>query len=52
MADSPVSPSTRLHTEFGEHFGVEVIERVLTSSCNHFPSRAAVPHLVPPRAER
>ena len=32
--------ATRLHTEFGEHFGVETIERFLHSSYDQFAGRA------------
>ena len=35
--------ATRLHTEFGEHFGVETIERFLHSSYDHLPGAQASP---------
>jgi protein-tyrosine-phosphatase len=44
--------ATRLHTDFGEHFGVETIERFLHSSYDQFAGRAAVPNFLPLLAER
>jgi arsenate reductase len=44
--------ATRLHAEFGEHFGVETIERFLHSSYDQFAGRAAVPNFLPLLAER
>ncbi|SBS78959.1 Low molecular weight phosphotyrosine protein phosphatase [uncultured Mycobacterium sp.] len=44
--------ATRLHTEFGEHFGVETIERFLHSSYDQFAGRATVLNFVPLLAER
>jgi hypothetical protein len=44
--------ATRLHSEFGEHFGVETIERLLHSSYDQFAGRATVPNFLPLLAER
>ena len=44
--------ATRLHTEFGEHFGVETIERFLHSSYDQFAGRATIPNFLPLLAER
>ena len=44
--------ASRLHAEFGEHFGDETIERFLNSAYNQFASRATVPNFVPLLAER
>jgi arsenate reductase (thioredoxin) len=44
--------ATRLHTEFGEHFGVETIERLLHSSYDQFAGRATIPNFLPLLAER
>jgi arsenate reductase len=37
--------ATRLHSEFGEHFGVETIQRFLHSSYDQFAGRATIPQL-------
>ncbi len=60
MTDSPVplathafkTAVTRLHSDFGEHFGVETIERFLNSSYDQFAGRATVPNFLPLLAER
>jgi protein-tyrosine-phosphatase len=44
--------ATRLHIEFGEHFGVETIERFLHSSYDQFAGRATIPNFLPLLAER
>ncbi len=44
--------ATRLHTDYGEHFGVETIERFLHSSYDQFAGRATVPNFLPLLAER
>ncbi|BBZ06617.1 putative arsenate reductase ArsC [Mycolicibacterium doricum] len=44
--------ATRLQGEFGEHFGVETIERFLHSSYDQFAGRATVPNFLPLLAER
>ncbi|MDT5103257.1 MAG: hypothetical protein QOI25_770 [Mycobacterium sp.] len=44
--------ATRLHTDFGEHFGVETIEQFLHSSYDQFAGRATVPNFLPLLAER
>jgi len=44
--------ATRLHSEFGEHFGVETIERFLHSSYDQFAGRATIPNFLPLLAER
>ena len=44
--------ATRLHDEFGEHFGVETIERFLHSSYDQFAGRATIPNFLPLLAER
>jgi arsenate reductase len=44
--------ATRLRTEFGDHFGVETIERFLHSSYDQFTGRATVPTFLPLLAER
>ena len=44
--------ATRLHTDFGEHFGVETIERFLHSSYDQFAGRATIPNFLPLLAER
>ena len=41
--------ATRLHDEFGEHFGVETIERFLHSSYDQFAGRATIPNFLPLR---
>jgi arsenate reductase len=42
----------RLQSQFGEHFGVETIERFLHSSYDQFAGRATVPNFLPLLAER
>ena len=44
--------ATRLQRDFGEHFGVETIERFLHTSYDEFASRATVPNFLPLLAER
>ncbi len=44
--------STRLHNVFGEHFGVETIERFLHSSYDQFAGRARIPNFLPLLAGR
>jgi arsenate reductase len=44
--------ATRLHTDFGEHFGIETIERFLHSSYDQFAGRATIPNFLPLLAER
>lgn len=44
--------ATRLQRDFGEHFGVETIERFLHTSYDQFASRATVPNFLPLLAER
>ena len=44
--------ATRLQNTFGEHFGVETIERFLHSSYDQFAGRATVPNFLPLLAER
>ena len=44
--------ATRLQGEFGEHFGVETIERFLHSSYDQFAGRATVHNFLPLLAER
>ena len=44
--------ATRLQGEFGDHFGVETIERFLHSSYDQFAGRATVPNFLPLLAER
>jgi arsenate reductase len=44
--------ANRLHDEFGEHFGVETIERFLHSSYDQFAGRASIPNFLPLLAER
>ena len=44
--------ATRLHTDYGEHFGVETIERFLHSSYDQFAGRATIPNFLPLLAER
>jgi arsenate reductase len=44
--------ATRLHTEFGEYFGVETIERFLHSSYDQFAGRATIANFLPLLAER
>jgi protein-tyrosine-phosphatase len=44
--------ATRLQSQFGEHFGVETIERFLHSSYDQFAGRATVPNFLPLLAER
>ena len=44
--------AARLHTEFGEHFGVETIDRFLHSSYDQFAGRATIPNFLPLLAER
>ena len=44
--------ATRLHSEFGEHFGVETIQRFLHSSYDQFAGRATIPNFLPLLAER
>ena len=44
--------ATRLHRDFGEHFGVETIERFLHSSYDQFAGRATIPNFLPLLAER
>ncbi len=44
--------ASRLHDEFGEHFGSETIDRFLNSAYDQFASRATVPNFVPLLAER
>ena len=43
--------ATRLHSEFGEHFGMERIERLLHSSYDQFAGRATIPNSLPLPAE-
>jgi arsenate reductase len=43
---------THLQVEFGEHFGVETIERFLHSSYDQFAGRATIPNFLPLLAER
>jgi protein-tyrosine-phosphatase len=47
-----MTAATRLHTEFGEHFGVETIERFLHSSYDQFAGRATITNFLPLLAER
>jgi arsenate reductase len=44
--------ATRLDSEFGDHFGVETIERFLHSSYDQFAGRATIPNFLPLLAER
>ena len=44
--------ASRLHTDYGEHFGVETIERFLHSSYDQFAGRATIPTFLPLLAER
>ena len=44
--------ATRLHTKFGEYFGVETIERFLHSSYDQFAGRATISNFLPLLAER
>lgn len=44
--------AARLHGEFGEHFGVETIERFLHSSYDQFAGHATIPNFLPLLAER
>ena len=44
--------ATRLHSEFGQHFGVETIQRFLHSSYDQFAGRATIPNFLPLLAER
>ncbi len=44
--------ATRLHGEFGDHFGVETIERFLHSSYDQFAGQATIPNFLPLLAER
>ena len=44
--------ATRLHNEFGAHFGVETIERFLHSSYDQFAGHATIPNFLPLLAER
>jgi len=44
--------ATRLHAAFGEHFGVETIERFLHSSHDPFAGRATIPNFLALLAER
>jgi arsenate reductase len=44
--------ATRLHTDYGEHFSVETIERFLHSSYDQFAGRATIPNFLPLLAER
>lgn len=44
--------ATRLHGEFGDHFGVETIERFLHSSYDQFAGSATIPNFLPLLAER
>jgi arsenate reductase len=44
--------ATRLHTDFGEYFGVKTIERFLYSSYDQFAGRATIPNFLPLLAER
>ncbi len=44
--------ATRLHTEFGEHFSVDTIERFLHASYDQFAGRATIPNFLPLLAER
>jgi arsenate reductase len=44
--------ATRLHTDYGEHFGVETIERFLHSSYDQFAGRATIPNSLPLLVER
>jgi arsenate reductase (thioredoxin) len=44
--------ASRLHTEFGDHFNVETIERFLHSSYDQFAGKASVSNFLPLLAER
>ncbi|MEZ0359285.1 arsenate reductase ArsC [Mycobacterium sp. SA01] len=44
--------ATRLHSEFGEHFGVDTVERFLHSSYEQVAAQATVPNFLPLLAER
>ncbi|MGO4447189.1 arsenate reductase ArsC [Mycobacterium sp. 2YAF39] len=44
--------ATQLHTDFGEHFSVDTIERFLHSSYDQFAGRAIIPNFLPLLAER
>ena len=44
--------ASQLHDEFGEHFGVETIQRFLHTSYDQFAGRATVPNFLPLLAER
>jgi arsenate reductase len=44
--------ATRLHSDFGEHFGAETIERFLHSSYDQFAGRATISNFLPLLAER
>jgi arsenate reductase len=44
--------TTRLQREFAEQFGVETIERLLSTSYDQFAGRATVPNFLPLLAER
>lgn len=44
--------ATRLHTEFGDTFGTETIERFLHTSYEQFAGRATVPNFLPLLSER
>ena len=60
VADTPTldqqlalkASATRLGEEFAETFGVETIERFLTTSYDQFAGRATLPHFLPLLAER
>ncbi|MDQ0371779.1 arsenate reductase ArsC [Cellulomonas humilata] len=47
-----LTAATRLSTEFAGVFGVETIDRFLTSSYDQFAGRARIPHYLPLLAER
>ncbi|GEK19914.1 arsenate reductase ArsC [Cellulomonas xylanilytica] len=47
-----MSAAARLATEFQGIFGVETIDRFLTSSYDQFAGRATIPHFLPLLAER
>jgi protein-tyrosine-phosphatase len=47
-----MTAATRLHTEFGELFGIETIERFMHSSYDQFAGRATIPNFLPLLAER
>ncbi|HET7742728.1 MAG TPA: arsenate reductase ArsC [Mycobacterium sp.] len=44
--------ASRLHADFGEHFGVEAVERFLHTSYDQFAGQATIPNFLPLLAER